>query len=430
MAVEITEEFVWQSIPPRARDSHKGTFGSVLAVAGSAFYRGAALLAAEGALRTGAGIVTLASVEPVVSAAVTRLPECCLCPCKEGAQGGIAPENVPLLRRQKATVLLLGPGLGGTAQSAARAAETRTLVQQLLPGFAGAAVLDADGLNAAAQLLAEGKPFPHPAGELVVTPHPGEMARLTGFSAAELAADREGIALRYAKAWNAVVVLKGARTVVASPDGRVCVNPTGNPGLARGGSGDVLAGMLAALLACGLPAYEAAACAVYLHGAAADRAAAKRGEYGMLPHDILPEYLLVDGYNIIFAWDELNALAKESLDTARHRLMDILCNYQGYQKCVLILVFDAYRVPGSPGAIEQYHNIHVVYTKEAETADMFIERVTHEIGKSRRVRVATSDGMEQVIILGHGALRVSARMFHEEVQNVEKQIRALVQGQA
>ena len=131
MAVEITEEFVWQSIPPRARDSHKGTFGSVLAVAGSAFYRGAALLAAEGALRTGAGIVTLASVEPVVSAAVTRLPECCLCPCKEGAQGGIAPENVPLLRRQKATVLLLGPGLGGTAQSAARAAETRTLVQQL-----------------------------------------------------------------------------------------------------------------------------------------------------------------------------------------------------------------------------------------------------------------------------------------------------------
>ena len=185
--------------------------------------------------------------------------------------------------------LLLGPGLGGTAQSAARATETRTLVQQLLPGFVGAAVLDADGLNATAQLLAEGKPFPHPAGELVVTPHPGEMARLTGLSAAALATDREGIALRYAKAWNAVVVLKGARTVVASPDGRVCVNPTGNPGLARGGSGDVLAGMLAALLACGLPAYQAAACAVYLHGAAADRAAAKRGEYGMLPHDILPE---------------------------------------------------------------------------------------------------------------------------------------------
>ena len=146
--------------------------------------------------------------------------------------------------------------------------------------------------------------------------------------------------------------------------------------------------------------------------------------------EIAPEYLLVDGYNSIFAWDELNALSKESLDAARHKLMDILCNYQGFQKCVLILVFDAYRVPGSPGSIEQYHNIHVVYTKEAETADMFIERVTHEIGRNRRVRVATSDGMEQIIILGHGALRVSARMFHEEVQNVEKQIRALVQGEA
>ena len=156
----------------------------------------------------------------------------------------------------------------------------------------------------------------------------------------------------------------------------------------------------------------------------------ERPDFAAEQWEIAPEYLLVDGYNIIFAWDELNSLSKESLDAARHKLMDILCNYQGFQKCVLILVFDAYRVPGSPGSIEQYHNIHVVYTKEAETADMFIERVTHEIGRNRRVRVATSDGMEQIIILGHGALRVSARMFHEEVQNVEKQIRALVQGEA
>ena len=156
----------------------------------------------------------------------------------------------------------------------------------------------------------------------------------------------------------------------------------------------------------------------------------ERPDFAAEQWEIAPEYLLVDGYNIIFAWDELNALSKESLDAARHKLMDILCNYQGFQKCVLILVFDAYRVPSSPGSIEQYHNIHVVYTKEAETADMFIERVTHEIGRNRRVRVATSDGMEQIIILGHGALRVSARMFHEEVQNVEKHIRALVQGEA
>ena len=186
MSTEITSEFVWHNIPPRPRDSHKGSFGTVLAVAGSA-------------------------------------------------------------------------------------------------------VLDADGLNAAAQLLAEGKTLPHPAGELIVTPHPGEMARLTGLSAAQINADRENTACQYAEKWNAVVVLKGCHTVVAAPDGRVCTNPTGNPGLARGGSGDVLAGMTAALLACGLPAYEAAACAVYLHGAAADRAAAALGEYGMLPHDILSQ---------------------------------------------------------------------------------------------------------------------------------------------
>ena len=148
----------------------------------------------------------------------------------------------------------------------------------------------------------------------------------------------------------------------------------------------------------------------------------ERPDFNAEQWEIQPEYLLVDGYNIIFAWDELNALSKESLEAARHRLMDILCNYQGFKKCVLILVFDAYRVPGSPGSIEQYHNIHVVYTREAETADMFIERVTHEIGKGRRVRVATSDGMEQVIILGHGALRLSASAFHEEMAEVQKQI--------
>ena len=155
----------------------------------------------------------------------------------------------------------------------------------------------------------------------------------------------------------------------------------------------------------------------------------ERPDFAAEQWTIAPEYLLVDGYNIIFAWEELNALSKQSLDAARKKLADILCNYQGFKKCVVILVFDAYRVPGSPGSIEQYHNIHVVYTKEAETADMFIEHVTHEIGKDRRVRVATSDGMEQIIILGHGALRVSARMFHEEVQQVEKEIKQLIQGE-
>lgn len=289
MAATITPESVWAHIPPRARDSHKGSFGAVLVVAGSACYRGAASLAVEGALRTGAGIVTLASVEPVLAAVSARLPECCLCPCLAGAEGGISPRSLPNITRQKATTLLLGPGLGYTAQSAARAAETRELVEKLLPGFGGSAVLDADGLNAAASLMNGGEELPRPAKELILTPHPGEMSRLTGLSVEAVQADREGIARWYAAQWNAVVVLKGARTVVAGPDGRVCINPTGNPGLARGGSGDVLAGMTSALLACGLPAYDAAACAVWLHGAAADRAAARRGEYGMLPQDIFPQ---------------------------------------------------------------------------------------------------------------------------------------------
>lgn len=285
---EITSEFVWSCIRPRPRDSHKGAFGSVLALAGSARYRGAALLAAEGALRAGAGLVTLASVEPVLAAASVRLPECCLLPCIDGAEGGISPESLSLLRRQKAAVLLAGPGLGYTAQSTARAAETRTLIQQLLSGFAGCAVLDADGLNAAAGLLSAGQPLPHPAGALVLTPHPGEMARLTGLSTGAVNADREGIARRFAQQWDAVVLLKGMRTIIAAPDGRCFVNPSGNPGLARGGSGDALAGILAALLACGLEAAEAASCAAWLHGAAADRAAAQRGEYGMLPQDLFP----------------------------------------------------------------------------------------------------------------------------------------------
>lgn len=136
-----------------------------------------------------------------------------------------------------------------------------------------------------------------------------------------------------------------------------------------------------------------------------------------------PEYLLVDGYNIIFAWDELSTLAKENLDAARNKLIQMMCNYQGYCKCHLILVFDAYKVKNNPGEVEQVAGISVVYTKEAETADMYIEKVTHELGRKYRVKVATSDGMEQLIILGQGAMRVSAAMFRQEVDRIEAAIR-------
>ncbi len=141
-----------------------------------------------------------------------------------------------------------------------------------------------------------------------------------------------------------------------------------------------------------------------------------------------PEYLLVDGYNIIFAWEELKAIAQDNLDAARKALCDLLCNYQGCRKCEVIAVFDAYKVQGGKGSVESYHNIHVVYTKEAETADAYIERATYEIGRKHRVKVATSDGPEQLIILGHGALRVSAAGFRDEVEQVQGQIAAALRN--
>ena len=147
---------------------------------------------------------------------------------------------------------------------------------------------------------------------------------------------------------------------------------------------------------------------------------------GLKPRYAGEEYLLVDGYNIIHAWDELSRLAERDLDGARQRLMDILSNYQGWRKCRLILVFDAYKVKGNHGSVEKYHNIHVVYTKEAETADMYIEKTTYEIAREHRVRVATSDGLEQLIILGHGAQRISARELKYEVDEVERQIRDVI----
>ena len=141
------------------------------------------------------------------------------------------------------------------------------------------------------------------------------------------------------------------------------------------------------------------------------------------------EYLLVDGYNVISAWEELNELAKASIDAARNKLMDILSNYQGFTGCTLILVFDAYKVKGSQGEVQKYHNIYVVYTKEAETADQYIEKTTHEIGRKYKVTVATSDALEQVIVMGQGAYRMSARDFYEEVERTEKQIREINEQQ-
>ncbi len=142
-----------------------------------------------------------------------------------------------------------------------------------------------------------------------------------------------------------------------------------------------------------------------------------------------PEYLLVDGYNIIFAWEDLKALAQENLAAARQMLMELLSNYQGFAQCEVILVFDAYKVPRGVGEVSKYHNIHVVYTKEAETADAYIEKTTYQLAKQHKVRVATSDGVEQLIILGHGALRISATTFRQEMNQMNHQIASILNQQ-
>lgn len=140
------------------------------------------------------------------------------------------------------------------------------------------------------------------------------------------------------------------------------------------------------------------------------------------------EYLLVDGYNIIFAWEELNRLAEDSIDAARDRLINLLCNYQGVKRLEVILVFDAYKVAGGKGSVTKEGNIYVVYTKEAETADAYIERTTHELRKqyNHHVKVATSDGLEQVIIMSSGALRMSARDLYEDVKTANRNIKEYI----
>lgn len=281
MAKEITAQQVFGLLPRRRQDSHKGSYGKVMCLAGSARFRGAAALAAEGALRAGAGLVTLASVEPVIAAVAARCPECVFLPCRQSAGGGVSAQSgkAVLEKVRGMDVLLFGPGLGDTPDTAA-------LLEQLGPSAGCALVLDADGLNAAAKMDS----LPRSPGlPLILTPHPGEMARLCGLTIAEVNAGREGIAAGYARAEDCVVVLKGHRTIVAGPQGEVFVNPTGNPGLSRGGSGDILAGMIAGLAAQGLPPLDAAVCGVWLHGAAADQCAKRLGQYGMLPHDLFAD---------------------------------------------------------------------------------------------------------------------------------------------
>jgi hydroxyethylthiazole kinase-like uncharacterized protein yjeF len=267
--------------PRREPDSHKGTYGHLLIVAGSRGKTGAGALAARGALRVGTGLVTLAAPRSLNDIYAVSLTEAMTELLPEDADGEMAPLDdgtwARLLERKSA--LLVGPGIG--VRDSCRAA-LRWLIKNLALPW----VIDADGLNnlaADVSWLARAKTPP------VLTPHPGEMARLVGSSPEEVNRDRVGNARRFAETHGCYLVLKGARTVIAAPDGRAWINPTGNPGMATGGMGDVLAGMLAGLLAQRLSLPEALMLGVFLHGLAADRVKAARGEIGMIASDVVEE---------------------------------------------------------------------------------------------------------------------------------------------
>ncbi len=249
-------------VPARKAAAHKGSFGHVLVIGASVGMTGAATLAAKGALAAGAGLATVAAPEGLNDILEQKLTEAMTLPMPETAQRTLAEGALkPLLEAAAArSVAVLGPGI-------ARHPETARLVRAFTRDYDGPLVLDADGLNAWAGRMKE---FPRRTAPTVLTPHPGEMARLTGQKAAGIQADRMEAAWALARRIEAVVVLKGAHTVVADPFGGVRVNPTGNPALATGGTGDVLAGMVGAYLAQGLAAPDAAALAAYVHGLAAD----------------------------------------------------------------------------------------------------------------------------------------------------------------
>lgn len=392
---DITENMIWERIPLRRQDSHKGTFGKVLCVAGSSRFRGAAALCTEGALRSGCGIVTLATVEPVFASVQARMPEAILMSCRQSDDGsadqwygGIHRSEADRLRAEldrDYAALVIGPGMGNTEDTAA-------LVRRLVTDSTATAVLDADALNALTRresrpertqdrrnaadhrlydraagagllqdrrnpnrpqdagrlrdrssgesyrsegthwdrvmtILPDGRmeldesyrdpgfgagpgsgfpggfhrrsgcavgsrdrltALPVPAGNrpVIITPHPGEMARLCNCTIADIKSAREEIAAVYAVTNNCVVVLKEHRTLIATPDGRLYRNTTGNSGLARGGSGDILAGMIGSLAAQGLSPEDAAICGVWLHGRAAELCSQKKSQTVMLPHDI------------------------------------------------------------------------------------------------------------------------------------------------
>ena len=268
-------------LPARPRDGHKGTFGTVVVLAGSQGYTGAAYLTSMGAARSGAGIVRLMVAQSIYPILAEKCTEVVVGPVPEISPGvvGHAALSAVLRGFTGAASGIVGPGIG-------RDTSTRRLIEDLIPKVTVPLVLDADALN----LLAEHRSIlPKLSSDIVLTPHPAEFGRLANLETSTVQKDRRGIASRFAKTWNKVVVLKGAGTVIAAPDGRITLNPIATPALASGGTGDVLAGLIGGLMAQKLPPFEAAVTGVHLHSVAGMDLEASVGQAGVLASDLLPQ---------------------------------------------------------------------------------------------------------------------------------------------
>ncbi|MFA5374835.1 MAG: NAD(P)H-hydrate dehydratase [Dehalococcoidia bacterium] len=280
----VTEEWIRTTLPERPRNAHKGTFGKVLVCAGSMQYIGAAYLACMGAMRVGAGLVTLATAQSLQPILAAKLTEVTYAPLPESEPGYISSKASQMIHEQLADydVLLIGCGLS-------QHPEVIKLIQNVLldvpSSLKSKIVIDADALNTLAQTPNWWKKLKRDA---ILTPHHGEMSRLCGLSMKAISQDRLQIARGCAAKWNKTVILKGANSIIASPDGKAKINAAANAGLASAGTGDVLAGTIAGLLAQGLSYADAAACGVYLHTAAADRVRDEMGDTGMIASDLLP----------------------------------------------------------------------------------------------------------------------------------------------
>lgn len=276
-AYEIIEK---PYFPKRKHNSHKGTFGTALLICGSYGMAGAAILAAKGALRSGVGIAKCVLCEGIYSPFTAAVPEAVCVPIKQNTLGTLDSFQINISKlTEKCKALLYGCGVGVSK-------DTKAILKAILSQSKVPIVLDADGINCMSEcieLLKESQ------AQVIITPHPGEMAKLCKISVSEVEVDRINIARNFAMEHNCIVVLKGADTIVADKDGKVFFNTTGNPGMATGGCGDVLSGIMVSLLAQGYSPLFSAKAAVYLHGEAGDKAAARRNQASILPSDIIDE---------------------------------------------------------------------------------------------------------------------------------------------